>query len=398
MDSESARIFERMQLYHLLKKYPEWTNQHFADELGKSESWVRKWCSRFMRTSQPNFKIYLSESCAPKTIWRETPVVMKNVIADMRVELSEQYHRKAGPKLILHELRKREGLRDADHYLPNSERTIAKILREMGYVVPPCHRERQPLVLPAPNEEWEMDFGQIRLDEETIFEFFLVVYLEGSTGYNAETALEAVTRLLMSQGLPKRLRFDRDSRFIGSWTRDSYPSPLVRFLRVLNVEPVVCPPYRPDKKPFVERTIKTLKREWLAKFVPTTLAEAHEVLPGFVHYHNAQRVHQGRACRNQIPDVAFPDLPPLPTVPETIQSNHWLKAYHRRVFRRRISSNGTIHVDRYTYYIDDDYRKHHVLVHLDAEKQVFCVSCNNEVLKRSKFAVYYLKRWTSRVI
>jgi hypothetical protein len=389
MDSESERIFERMQLHRLIDLHPDWTNQHLADELGKSEGWVRKWRDRLLNTPHPKFKMYLSQSRAPKTFWRETPTEVKTIIGDMRVELSEQYHRKAGPKLILHELRKREDLRDADYYVPNSERTVAKILREMGYVVPKCHRERQPLVLPAPNEEWEMDFGQIRIDEATIFEFFLVVdrgtsrvvYLEGSTGYNAETALEAVARLLLVHGLPKRLRFDRDSRFVGSWTRDSYPSPLIRFLRVVNVEPVVCPPYRPDKKPFVERTIKTLKREWLAKFSPATLAEAYEVLPGFVHYHNAQRVHQGRACNNQIPDVAFPDLPPLPTLPETVQPNRWLEAYHGRVFRRRISSNSTIQVDRYTYYIDDDYSKQQVLVHLDAKKQVFFVSCDDQVLK-----------------
>jgi hypothetical protein len=30
----------------------------------------------------------------------------------------------------------------------------------------------------------------------------------------------------------------------------------------------------------------------------------------------------------------------------------------------------------------DDYRKQRVLVHLDAEQQVFCVSCDNEVVKR----------------
>ena len=99
-----------------------------------------------------------------------------------------------------------------------------------------------------------MDFGEIQLDDATTFEFFLVVdrgtsrvvYLEGSQGYNAETALAAVARLLLLQGLPQRLRFDRDTRFVGSWTGDSYPSALVRFLRVVGVQPVICPPRRPD--------------------------------------------------------------------------------------------------------------------------------------------------------
>ena len=267
MDCESERVFERMQLHRLMEQHTDWTNQHFADVLNKSEGWVRKWRYRFLNTPKHHFKMYLSQSRAPKTIWRETPNEVKAVIEQMRVELSEQYHRKAGPKLILHELRKREDLKDAGYYVPNSERTVAKVLKERGYIEPKYKRNRIPLVLPAPMEEWEMDFGQIRIDEATIFEFFIVVdrgtsrviYLEGSEGYNAETALEAVARLLLSQGLPKRLRFDRDSRFVGSWTRDSYPSPLLRFMRVVGIEPVVCPPYRPDLKPFVERTIKTLK-------------------------------------------------------------------------------------------------------------------------------------------
>ncbi len=74
-----------------------------------------------------------------------------------------------------------------------------------------------------------------------------LIYLEGSTGYNAETALEALVRLFSTCGLPKRLRFDRDPRLWGAWSRDSYPSPMIRMLRVLGIEDVPCPPHRPDK-------------------------------------------------------------------------------------------------------------------------------------------------------
>lgn len=193
--------------------------------------------------------------------------------------------------MILQELIKREDLKEAGHFIPRSERTIGKILNELGYIMPQPKWDRLPILLPAPNEEWEMDFGQIRIDHETIFEFFIVVdrgtsrviYLEGSEGYNAETALEAVARLFVLNGLPQRLRLDRDSRFVGAWTRDSYPLPLIRFLHVVDVDSVVCPPYRPDKKPVVERTIKTLKHEWLARHSIKTLADAYEVLQGFTH-------------------------------------------------------------------------------------------------------------------
>lgn len=270
MDTQSELIFLRMKLHDLIEQHPNWSNYRLSDELGKSESWIRKWRNRFREAEQESFEMYQSQSCAPKTIWRETPLEVKKVVAQLRVELSEQYHRTAGPRLILHELRKREDLKDAGHYVPNSDRTITKILNELGYIYRPKKYERVPLILPAPMEEWEMDFGQIRIDRETIFEFFLVVdrgtsrvvYLEGCEGgYNAETTLEAFARLFTICGLPQRLRIDRDSRLVGSWTRDSYPSALIRFLRVLAVESVVCPPRRPDLKPVVERCVSTLKHE-----------------------------------------------------------------------------------------------------------------------------------------
>lgn len=390
MDTESERIFDRMQLHRLMEQHPDWCNTQLAVEVGKSEGWVRKWKDRLTNPIHNNFRMYLSQSRAPKTIWRKTGDEVKAVIGQLREELSETYHRKAGPKLILYELRQLDDLKSAGHFVPNSERSIGKVLNELGYIAPKYKRNRIPLKLPAPMEEWEMDFGQIRLDGDTIFEFFIVVdrgtsrviYLEGSEGYNAESALEAVARLLVIHGLPKRLRFDRDSRLVGAWTRDSYPSPLIRFLRVLGIEPVVCPPYRPDKKPIVERTIQTLKSEWLARHAPKTLADAYEVLPGFQHYHNAQRVHQGQACRNHIPDEVFPDLPQLPYVPEIVSPNSWLDAYHGRVFRRRVGSNGTIQVDQHTYYVDSKLHRQPVLVHLDAENEVFFISCDDTVLKK----------------
>ena len=92
-----------------------------------------------------------------------------------------------------------------------------------------------------------MDFAEIRLSHDTILEFFIVVdrgtsrlvHLEGNEGYHAETALEALARLFILKGLPKRLRFDRDTRFVASWTSASYPSALFRFLLTIGVEPIV---------------------------------------------------------------------------------------------------------------------------------------------------------------
>jgi transposase InsO family protein len=390
MDTESQQIYDRMHLYKLHLAHPYWTPPRLAEAVGRSERWARKWMRRFQAVAAPGFSMYLSQSRAPKTRPRQTSEAIKEVICELRETLSEQYHRPAGATLIHHYLVQDKSLNEADYFVPTSSRTITRILRERGYIQSPSQRERMPLPLCPPMEEWEMDFCEIRL-EDGRFEFFLVVdrgtsrvvYLEGCEGYRADTALMAIFRLFMLNGLPKRLRFDRDPRFVWSWSADSYPAPLVRFLQVLGVEPVICPPRRPDKKPYVERCVRTLKHEWLDRFSLNTMADCYEALEAFPHYHNAQRIHMGRACQGRTPDEAFPNLPLLPQLPETVHPNDWLKLQHGRVFRRRIRANGTLQVDKHVYYVDEKLAKQSALVHLDAHHRCFWVTLDGKPLSKS---------------
>lgn len=59
---------------------------------------------------------------------------------------------------------------------------------------------------------------------------------------------------------------DRDPRLVWSWTADGFPAPLLRLLQVVGVEPVICPPRCPDKKPYVERCVRTFKHEGCTAF------------------------------------------------------------------------------------------------------------------------------------
>lgn len=385
METETQWIYDRMALYHLHTVYPAWSPARLAQAIGRSERWARKWLHRLKAVITPSLSMYLSQSRAPKTRPRQTPEPVKDVICDLRVELSERYHRPAGGILIGLALRQDQTLQASGLFVPTSNRTISRILRERGYIRTLPKHEPVPLELCAPMEEWEMDFCEIRL-EDGRFEFFLVVdrgtsrvvYLEGCEGYQAETALLAVTRLFVQCGLPPRLRFDRDPRLVWSWSADSYPAPLVRLLYVLGVEPVICPPRRPDKKPYVERCVRTFKHEWLDRFSLNTMADCYAALEAFPHYHYTERIHLGRACQGKTPDTAFPDLPVLPSLPETVDPNAWLNAQHGRVFRRRIRANGTIQVDKHVYYIDRKLGKRPVLVHLDAERHCLWVTIDGQ--------------------
>lgn len=383
---ETTLIYERYRLYTLAQHHPHWSQRAYARELGHDPKWVSTWLKRFRQANGPSLTLFTSHSRRPHSTPTRLDPMLEERICQLRPTLSEQFHRRAGGKTIAAILRREL---PPDVPVPDP-RTIHDVLKRRGVIVPRSRPKPQPLVLPPPMAEWEMDFGEIYLGPaEGSFEFFLVVdrgtsrviYLEGGPGYNAETALLAVARLFILHGLPKRLRFDRDPRLWGSWTRDSYPSPLGCFLRCLGVEDVVCPPRRPDLKPFVERCIQTLKYEWFARHAPETIGAARDLLEPFVRYHNHERPHQGQACQNRTPDEAFPVLPTLPHVPDMVQADVWVKSLHGRVYRRRVSSSGAIQVDRYSYSVGEAWAKQQVLVHVDAARAVFQITCNGQKVK-----------------
>lgn len=380
MLSESEWIFERVRLLMLRREHPDWSYRHCARELGHDPKWVRKWSLRFAAAHPVTLKTLQSASRAPHHPPQRIPDQAKDLVVELRHELSEQFHRRAGPKLLQYGLETYSKAHPVDFRLPKATSTLAGILQERQCIAPQLQHHYEPVQLPPPMEEWEMDFGEIYLGEtEGVFEFFVVIdrgtsrviYVEARHGYNAETALEAVSQLFRQHGLPKRLRFDRDPRLWGAWTRDSYQAPLVRFLRVLGVEPIICPPRRPDKKPFVERCIGTLKRKWFAPFAPDNYAAALELLEQFPHYHNGQRPHQGRACQNRPPDEVFPNVPQLPHLPERVTPNAWLAHEQGRVYRRRVNASGTIQVDRHTYHVGTPYAGQRILVYLDSQQRQF---------------------------
>jgi transposase InsO family protein len=390
---ETEWVVSRVALYQTWREHPQWSTSQLAQAVKRSVSWVKKWRNRF-REQPLKAEVFRSRSRRPKQVKPRIHPLVVEAILSLRDSLSEQYHRRAGAKLILYHLHEDEHLKAGGYWLPRSTKTIRRILKAHGRIRPKPVVIHVPVERPAPMAEWELDFAEThQYGGEAGSEFLVVVdrgtsilvHTEARSGFHAHTALQSIAELFLLKGLPQRVRFDRDSRLFGSWTRDSYPSPLVRFLRCLGIEPVICPPRRPDLKPFVERCIRTLKDECLRVHRPNNLPLMNSQLEEFGHFYNNERPHQGLSCQNQAPYRAFPQLPALPELPEMVDPDRWLQAYHGRVYRRHVNANGSVMIDRYRYYLGKAYAGQWVAFHLDARRGMFQVQLNGRVI--AQFAV-----------
>ena len=336
----------------------------------------KKWRKRLRAAHPLIWQAFLSQSRAPKRRHRRVTEPVVEAVLALRDGLKSIYQRTVGAKTILYHLQQDYTAIAAPAGMPRSARTIWQILKASGRIPTRLHAHH-PLLRPEPMQEWELDFGLVKLSETENLEFLavvdcgtsLLVDTHVSAGFHAESALAAVAQTLVLNGLPKRIRLDRDTRLVGSWANDGYPSALIRFLQCLGVEVLVCPPRRPDLKPFVERCIRTLKHECLYPQSPSSVEQAGTQLSAYRTFYNAERANQALSCANQPPLMAFPHLPALPPVPEVVDPDRWLETYDRRIFRRWVTTNGTVMVDKYTYRVGVALAGQRVALHLDAPQR-----------------------------
>jgi transposase InsO family protein len=371
---ENEWELDRIRLYQLRQARPEWSLPQLARALARSLSWVKKWLKRFRETPRPSLAMFKSRSRAPQHRPQAILPAVRDAILSLRDELKNQYGRIVGAKTIAYHLHRDSLLQQQRLFLPRSPRTIWHILKEAGRI-PSRIQEHHPLERPEPMTHWEMDFGQLgdTIEFLSIVDRGTSILVDTQTQhhYNAESALRAVAQLLVLRGLPRKLRFDNDPRFVGNWLADGYPSPLMRFLLCLGIEPDIVAPGKPQDKPFVERSIRTLKYECLWLDHPADPKAAADLLDRYRHFYNHSRAHQSLVCGNRPPYEAFPDLPTLTPVPERVDPDAWLKFFHRRMFRRRVGQNGSIAVGRYDYYVGYAAAGMRVGVSLDASRRVF---------------------------
>ena len=125
----------------------------------------------------------------------------------------------------------------------------------------------------------------------------------------------------------------------------------------------------PNPHGFVERYHRTLNQECLSPSRPKTLEEVRQVTEAFATHYNWQRPHQGIACGNQPPRVAFPDLPSLPPVPNIINPDAWLNREHGQHLVRRVNRQGFVKVDLYPYSISSKLAGQSVTLSIHAKEQ-----------------------------
>ena len=92
----------------------------------------------------------------------------------------------------------------------------------------------------------------------------------------------------------------------------------MRFLLCPGVEPDLVEPGKPYHKPFVERSISTLKYECLWLERPENVQATNDLLDQYRYFYNHHRANQSSACGNRPPYEAFPELPRLPQLPEQV--------------------------------------------------------------------------------
>jgi hypothetical protein len=199
--------------------------------------------------------------------------------------------------------------------------------------------------------------------------------------FTAETTIQAVIETFREQGLPDHITIDRDPRFVGSPQGRDFPAPFVRMLHCLDVLVTVCAPRCPQQKGFVERYNRTFNEEGVQVRQPQDLGEVRDLIASFQQHYNEERPNQALRCGNQPPRTAFPTLPKLRQLPETVDPERWLEVLDGQRFVRKVRANGTITVDDHIYYVATAWAGRYVSVQISAAERSFQIEYRDQVVK-----------------
>jgi transposase InsO family protein len=397
--NELSWQLDRANLRYLHAQHPGWSKPRLATEVHRSLSFVKKWLKRFASATPNDPKVLWSKSRAPhhrRQPKRIEPVLASRILA-LRDEPPQDLHRLPGPRTLAYFLNQDPILAQAGIPTPVSTRLIYRVLNLFGRIVrPKAPKHLPPQERPDPLTHWQLDFkdvSTVRVEpdgkKQHLVEVLNIIdvgtsYLVDAIAdddYNAESALRAMVGVVERIGLPKMVTFDRDPRWVGSQSSQDFPSAFVRLWHCLGVIVEICPPHHPWENGFVERFNRSYGSECLKYHRPETLGEVREVTERYKEHYNHHRPHQGKACNNQPPAVAFPDLPSLPALPTKVDPDKWVERYIGQHWSRKVDWRGTIKIGRYPYYLRKELAGKQVQVELAATPRQLIVRREKELVK-----------------
>lgn len=392
---EAYWVHKRVALWHLLQETSRPSDTQLAQELGMSRSWVQKWRPRIVEADIHNLDDFASQSRRRITSPKKVTEALEAKIIHYRETLTKQYHRRVGAKNILYHLQQDADLKQLGVYIPRSASTVHRVLVEAHRVPRPKPRVHVPVDRPDQMQVWEIDFTDVstasseKTDKKAHqVEVFDVVDAGSSVAiacivsdhFDARYSLLTIIDIFRRGGMPQVIRLDRDPRLVGN-PKDIFPSAFIKTLLCLGVEVDICPPRRPDLKPFVERFIRNQKEECIYPRRPANVTQAQLWIDEYRTFYNLERPNQAITCNNQPPSIAIGTQPALRRLPAEVQVDAWLRHYHRYTFERAVVANGTVNIDRQRYYIGKRYRGQRANIILDANERHFDIKVGNETLK-----------------
>jgi hypothetical protein len=117
-------------------------------------------------------------------------------------------------------------------------------------------------------------------------------------------------------------------------------------------------------------------------YAPHDVEVARTVTAAFRQHYNYERPNQAITCGNQPPCIAFPDVPPLRPLPQTVDPDRWLEVVDGQRYVRKVRSHGMVSVDSVAYYVDQAWAGKYVSLQIDARQRVFVVEYRERVVKQ----------------
>jgi hypothetical protein len=195
-------------------------------------------------------------------------------LLEIRDDPPEDLGRTPGPKAILYYLNRDEALKEQGLRLPQSPRTVHRLLHENGRIASRLPTFTDPTERPPPMQHWQRDFkdasagrGSIHMAKNNMWwkrsisstkalrSWWLIMF---ATILQQRPRLPAVAQTFAEQGLPSSITLDRDTRWVGS-PPSAVTSPLLS-----------CASATPRASP-CSSAIPITPTKWLCRALPSHL-------------------------------------------------------------------------------------------------------------------------------